>query len=63
MALNEKELSNIPSSLEFRTKEPDIQAMRTRAPVPLDEKDEKLTSQHPSNSFDPVSKPSMGPNE
>eukprot|EP00978_Attheya_sp_CCMP212_P038839 scaffold196520_cov48-Attheya_sp.AAC.1 len=63
MAFNENALSNIPSTLEFRTKEPDIQAKRTRAPVPFNERDQILTSQHPSNSFDPVSKPSMGPSE
>eukprot|EP00978_Attheya_sp_CCMP212_P026668 scaffold88203_cov31-Attheya_sp.AAC.1 len=54
MALNEKALSNIPSTLEFRTKAPDIQAKRTRAPVPLNEKDEILSSQHPTHTMDPM---------
>eukprot|EP00978_Attheya_sp_CCMP212_P035944 scaffold159417_cov54-Attheya_sp.AAC.1 len=54
MALNEKALSNLPSTLEFRTKAPDIQAKRTRAPVPLNEKDAILNSQHPTHTMDPV---------
>eukprot|EP00978_Attheya_sp_CCMP212_P043202 scaffold277888_cov73-Attheya_sp.AAC.1 len=63
MALNEKDLSNIPSTLEFRTKEPDIQARPTRAPVPLNEKDEILTSQHPTptHTMDPMTGPSSFP--
>eukprot|EP00978_Attheya_sp_CCMP212_P001360 scaffold2850_cov84-Attheya_sp.AAC.1 len=63
MALNnnKKDLSNTPSSLEFRTKAPDIQARRTRAPVPLNEKDEILTSQHPTHTMDPMTGPSIFP--
>jgi hypothetical protein len=62
-ALNENDLSNIPSTLEleFRTKEPDIQARRTRAPAPLNEKDEILTSQHPTQTMDPIPGPSSFP--
>eukprot|EP00978_Attheya_sp_CCMP212_P032546 scaffold127667_cov35-Attheya_sp.AAC.1 len=54
MALNEKDLSNIPSTLEFRTKEPYIQERRTRVPVPLNEKDGMLTSQHQTHTMDPM---------
>eukprot|EP00978_Attheya_sp_CCMP212_P017553 scaffold46921_cov26-Attheya_sp.AAC.1 len=61
MALNGKDLSNIPSTLEFRTKEPDIQATRTRAPVPFNEKDQILTSQHPIHTMDPMTDPSSFP--
>eukprot|EP00978_Attheya_sp_CCMP212_P012461 scaffold31093_cov80-Attheya_sp.AAC.8 len=61
MALNEKDLSNIPSTIEFRTKEPDIQERRTRAPVPLNEKDGMLTSQHPTHTMDPMTGPSSFP--
>eukprot|EP00978_Attheya_sp_CCMP212_P025516 scaffold82227_cov58-Attheya_sp.AAC.1 len=61
MALNEKDLSNIPSTLEFRTKGPEIQARRTRAPVPLHEKDEIMTSQHPTHTMDPMTGPSSFP--
>eukprot|EP00978_Attheya_sp_CCMP212_P036658 scaffold167970_cov76-Attheya_sp.AAC.3 len=60
-ALNEQDLSNIPSTLEFRTKEPDIQAMRTRSPIPHNEKDEILTSQHPTQTMDPMTGPSSFP--
>eukprot|EP00978_Attheya_sp_CCMP212_P034651 scaffold146269_cov58-Attheya_sp.AAC.1 len=60
-ALNEKGLSNIPSTIEFRTKEPDIQVKRTRAPVPLNEKDEIMISQHPTHSMDPMTGPSSFP--